>query len=170
VRSGQTVLVNGAGGTVGSFVVQLAAGAGATVTTADSPRHAERLRALGASRAVGFLDLDADAAIVGGPFDVVINHVRLAAEDLEKLSTYVAVGGIAVSSAGAVPADETRGTRSANVWVTPSGEHLADMVARLDAGSISLNITDRRTLDELPAVHEAASSGTLAGKTVITVG
>lgn len=169
VRSGQTVLVNGAGGAVGSLVVQLAAGAGATVTAADSLRHADRLHEIGATHVVGFLDLDAGPAAVDGVFDLVINHVRLAPEDLERLSAYVADGGIAVSSAGAIPVDEARGTRSANVWVTPNGAHLADMVARLDAGSISLNITDRRALHELPAVHEAASSGRLSGKTVITV-
>lgn len=170
VRSGQTVLVNGAGGTVGSLVVQLAAYAGAIVTAAASPRHADRLHELGATHVVGYLDLDGGPAAIGGVFDVVINHVRLAPEDLEKLSAYVVDGGIAVSSAGAVPVDEARGTRSENVWVTPNGEHLADMVARLDAGSITLNIADRRALDELPAVHQVASSGSLAGKTVITVG
>lgn len=170
VRSGQTVLVNGAGGAVGSFVVQLAAHAGATVTAADSPHHADRLHELGATLTVGFLDFDAGPAAVGGVFDVVINHVRLAPKGLETLAAYVADGGIAVSSASALPVDEARGTRSANVWVTPNGEHLADMVARLDSGSITLNVTDRRALHELPAVHEAASSGRLVGKTVITVG
>ncbi|KQO05766.1 NADPH:quinone reductase [Agreia sp. Leaf244] len=170
VRPGQTVLVIGAGGSVGGIVVQLAADAGATVTAAASPRHAGRLLERGATHTVGPLDLEAGPAAVGGIFDVVINHVRFAPEELEKLSAYVADGGIAVSSAGAIPADEARGTRSANVWVTPNGEHLADMVARLDAGSITLNVTNRRALHELPAVHEAAGSGSLGGKTVITVG
>lgn len=169
IRAGQTVLVNGAGGAVGSLVVQLASDAGATVTAAASSRHADRLHELGATQSVGVLDLEAGPSVVGGPFDVVVNHVRLAPEGLEKLSAYVADGGIAVSTAGDIPADEVRGTNSLNVWVSPNGEHLSDMVERLDAGRIMLNVADRRPLDELPAVHGDASTGTLTGKTVITV-
>lgn len=169
VRAGQSVLVNGAGGAVGSIVVQLAADAGATVTAVDGARHAERLLKNGAATVVGPLDLDAGPAAVQGPFDVVINHVRLDPEGLAKLTAYVADGGIAVSSAGAVPADESRAVRTASVWVTPNGSHLADLVSRLDQGRITLNIADRRPVEELPAVHEDAASGKLLGKTVLTV-
>ncbi|MCO6698910.1 NADP-dependent oxidoreductase, partial [Streptomyces sp. Vc17.3-30] len=48
LKPGQTVLVNGAGGAVGSLVVQLAVDAGAHVTAVDAPRHADRLRGYGA--------------------------------------------------------------------------------------------------------------------------
>jgi NADPH:quinone reductase-like Zn-dependent oxidoreductase len=168
VRAGQTVLVNGAGGAVGSIVVQLAVDAGAAVTAVDAPAHAERLRGYGA-RVVGPLDLDAGPAAVSGPFDVVVNHVRLAPEDMARLTSYVADGGIAVSSAGPVPADEARGVRTAGVWVGPNAAHLADLVARVDDGRLALHVVDRRPLEELPAVHEDAGKGRLPGKTVITV-
>ncbi|WP_042377237.1 medium chain dehydrogenase/reductase family protein [Streptacidiphilus melanogenes] len=48
VRSGQTVLVHGAGGGVGSVLAQLATAAGAKVIGTASPRHHDQLRALGA--------------------------------------------------------------------------------------------------------------------------
>ncbi|GLY18988.1 NADPH:quinone reductase [Kineosporia sp. NBRC 101677] len=169
IRTGQTVLVNGAGGAVGSLVVQLAAHAGAKVTAVDGLQHAERLTAYGAGQVVGPLDLDAGPAAVGGPFDVVINHVRLAPEQLAKLTAFVADGGIVVSSAGPVPADETRSVRTAGVWVAPDAAHLADLVARVDDGRLQLNIADRRSLDELPTVHQDAADGKLLGKTVIVV-
>ncbi len=169
IAAGQSVLVNGAGGAVGGFVVQLAVDAGAIVTAVDDPQHTERLRGYGATRVVDQLDLDAGPAAVDGPFDVVVNHVRLAPEDLAKLTRYVADGGIAVSSAGAVPADEERSTRTAGVWVRPSGAHLADLVARVDDGRLKLHVADRRPLHDLPAVHEDASNGRLLGKTVIVV-
>jgi NADPH:quinone reductase-like Zn-dependent oxidoreductase len=168
VRTGQTVLVNGAGGAVGSIVVQLAVDAGATVTAVDSPAHAERLRGYGA-QVVGPLDLGAGPAAVSGPFDVVVNHVRLAPEDLARLTAYVADGGIAVSSAGPVPADAARGVRTAGVWVGPDAARLADLVARVDAGRLALHVVDRRPMEELAAVHEDAGAGRLPGKTVITV-
>jgi NADPH:quinone reductase-like Zn-dependent oxidoreductase len=170
VQHGQTVLVNGAGGAVGSLVVQLAAGAGAAVTAVDGPQHAGRLLASGAATVVGPLDLDAGPVPVGGPFDVVINHVRLQPDGLAKLTAFVADGGIAVSSAGAVPADHERSVRTASVWVTPNGAHLADLVARLDEARIALHIVDRRPLHDLPAVHDDSANGRLSGKTVLTVG
>jgi NADPH:quinone reductase-like Zn-dependent oxidoreductase len=163
------VLVNGAGGAVGSIVVQLAADAGAEVTAVDSPEHADRLRGYGARNVVGPLDLEAGPASVGGTFDVVINHVRLAPDDLAELTPYVADGGIVVSSAGPVPADESRSVRSASVWVAPSGSGLADLVARIDAGRLKLHVVDRRPLHDLAAVHDEAANGKLRGKTVIVV-
>ncbi|WP_042366089.1 medium chain dehydrogenase/reductase family protein [Streptacidiphilus neutrinimicus] len=48
VRSGQTVLVHGAGGGVGSVLSQLAIAAGARVIGTASPRHHDGLRAIGA--------------------------------------------------------------------------------------------------------------------------
>ncbi len=169
IKAGQTVLVNGAGGAVGGLVVQLAVDSGAVVTAVDNAAHAERLRSYGAHNVVDPLDFDAGPAAIGGPFDVVVNHVRLAPEDLAELTAYVADGGIAVSSAGEVPTDEERATRTANVWVTPNGSHLADLVARLDGGRLKLHVVDRRPLRDLPAVHEDASNGRLTGKTVLTV-
>ncbi|MDG4782402.1 NADP-dependent oxidoreductase [Micromonospora sp. WMMD961] len=169
VRAGQRVLVNGAGGAVGSIVVQLAADADARVTAVDGPQHADRLRSYGADKVVGPLELDAGPAAIGGPFDVVVNHVRLAPEDLAKLTAYAADGGIVVSSAGAVPADDARSVRTAGVWVSPDASHLADLVSRVDNGRLRLHIADRRPLQELPTVHEDASSGKLLGKTVIVV-
>jgi NADPH:quinone reductase-like Zn-dependent oxidoreductase len=169
IAAGQTVLVNGAGGAVGGFVVQLAADAGAKVTAVAGPQHAERLRGYGAERVIGPLDLDAGPAAAGGPFEVVINHVRLAPQDLPKLTSYVADGGIVVSSAGPVPADEDRSVRSAGVWVGPHAAHLADLVRRVDEGRLRLHVVDRRPLRDLPSVHEEASNGKLTGKTVIVV-
>ncbi|MGW3119491.1 NADP-dependent oxidoreductase [Streptomyces sp. NPDC001107] len=169
IKAGQTVLVNGAGGAVGSIAVQLAVAAGAKVTAVAGPQHADRLNGYGAENVVGPLDLDAGPAAVGGFFDAVVNHVRLAPEDAAKLTAYVADGGIVVSSAGPVPVDEARSVRTAGVFTRPDASHLADLVSRVDNGVLKLHIADRRPLEELPTVHEDESNGKLLGKTVIVV-
>jgi NADPH:quinone reductase-like Zn-dependent oxidoreductase len=169
IKAGQTVLVIGAGGAVGSIVVQLAVQAGAKVTAVDGPQHTDRLTGYGAARVVGPLDLDAGPAAVGGPFDVVVNHVRFGPDDLAKLTSYVADGGIVVSSAGAIPADDARSVRTAAVWVGPDASHLADLVSRIDNGVLKLHIVDRRPMEDLPAIHQASANGKLPGKTVIIV-
>jgi NADPH:quinone reductase-like Zn-dependent oxidoreductase len=169
LKPGQTVLVNGAGGAVGSLVVQLAVDAGAHVTTADGPRHAGRLRGYGANRVVGPLALAAGAAAVGGPFQVVVNHVRVSPEELALLTNYVADGGVAASTAGPIPGDPARGVRSASLWVRSDGAQLTELVAKVDAGQLRIHVADRRPVAELRTVHQDADAGRLPGKTVLIV-
>ncbi|WP_432083881.1 NADP-dependent oxidoreductase [Streptomyces sp. WAC 04229] len=169
LRPGQTVLVNGAGGAVGSLVVQLAVDAGAKVTAVDAPTHADRLRGYGADRVVGPLVLAAGPAAVGGPFQAVVNHVRVSPEELAGLTEYVADGGVAASTAGPIPEDPARGVRSASLWVRSDGAQLAELVAKVDAGTLRPHVAARRPVAELAAVHEDAGAGRLPGKTVVLV-
>ena len=167
LKPGQTVLVNGAGGAVGSLVVQLAVDAGAHVTTVTAPQHADRLRGYGANRVVGPLALAAGAAAVGGPFQVVVNHVRVSPEELAQLTNYVADGGVAASTAGPIPEDPARGVRSASLWVRSDGAQLTELVAKVDAGQLRIHVADRRPVAELRTVHQDADAGRLPGKTVL---
>lgn len=70
VEAGQRVLVNGAGGALGVYVVQLAKAAGATVTAVDTAAKGPALLALGADRVIDFESESLDAA---GTQDVVID-------------------------------------------------------------------------------------------------
>ncbi|MFE3317601.1 NADP-dependent oxidoreductase [Nocardia sp. NPDC059195] len=167
LKPGQTVLVNGAGGAVGSLVVQLAVDAGAHVTAVDAPQHADRLRGYGADRVEGPLSLSDGPAAVGGPFQVVVNHVRVSPEELAQLTNYVADGGIAASSAGPIPEDTARGVRSESLWVRSDGAQLSELVAKVDAGKLQIHVADRRPVAELADVHAEAGAGRLVGKTVV---
>ncbi|WP_405151352.1 NADP-dependent oxidoreductase [Nocardia salmonicida] len=167
LKPGQTVLVNGAAGAVGSLVVQLAVDAGAQVTAVDAPEHADRLRGYGAVRVEGPLDLADGPDAVGGPFQVVVNHVRVTPEELAQLTNYVADGGIATSSAGPIPEDTARGVRSESLWVRSDGAQLSELVAKVDAGKLHLHIAARRPVTELADVHADAGAGRLTGKTVL---
>ncbi|MFE3461831.1 NADP-dependent oxidoreductase [Nocardiopsis aegyptia] len=167
LASGQSVLVNGAGGAVGSLVVQLAVDAGARVSAVDAPEHADRLRGYGAHRVLDPLDLAAGPAAVGGPFQAVVNHVRLPAPELARLGDYVADGGVAASTAGPVPEAPARGVRSASLWVRSDGAQLGELVSRVDAGRIRIHVAARRPVSDLAGVHEDAGAGRLRGKTVV---
>lgn len=169
LQPGQTVLVNGAGGAVGSLVVQLAVDAGAQVTASDGPQHADRLRGYSAHRVVGPLALAAGPGAVGGPFQVVVNHVRASPEELAQLTSYVADGGVAVSSAGPIPDEPARGVRSASLWVRSDGAQLSELVAKVDAGMLQLHVAAYSPMAELASVHDRAASGRLPGKTVVLV-
>lgn len=167
LKPGQSILINGAAGSVGGLAVQLAVDSGAHVTTADDPRHADRLRDYGAERVVGRLDLAAGPEAVGGPFDVVLNLVRGAEEDLAALTGFVADGGIAVSTGGPVPEDGRRGVRSADLWVRSDAAHLTELVHKVDTDRLRVHVSDRRPLPEIVAVHADADAGRLSGKCVL---
>jgi NADPH:quinone reductase-like Zn-dependent oxidoreductase len=58
VEPGQTVLVNGAGGGVGTFAVQIAKADGATVTGVDSPEKVETIASIGADHLIDYTEED----------------------------------------------------------------------------------------------------------------
>lgn len=167
LKPGQTVLVNGAGGAVGGLAVQLAVDAGAQVTAAAGPRHAERLKGYGAARVVGHLDLAEGPAAVGGPFQVLLNLVRVAPDEAARLSRYVADGGVAASTATPVPEEPARSVRAASLFVRGDAAQLTELVARVDDGRLRIHVAARRPLVESSAVHEGANTGRLPGKTVL---
>ncbi|MDP9302270.1 MAG: NAD(P)-dependent alcohol dehydrogenase [Actinomycetota bacterium] len=73
VKAGQRVLVNGAGGGVGSFAVQIAAALGAEVTGVCSTGNVELVRSLGAANVVDYATEDfTDGRI---RYDVILDNV-----------------------------------------------------------------------------------------------
>ena len=73
IREGQTILINGAGGAVGSFAVQLAKAWGATVTAVDATEKLEMLRSLGADQVLDYTKEDFTQN--GETYDVVFDAV-----------------------------------------------------------------------------------------------
>ena len=47
-------------------------------------------------------------------------------------------------------------------------DQLAELVTRVDAGDLKIDVAERRPLTDLAAVHAQAAAGRLAGKTVLT--
>ncbi|MEW2073742.1 NAD(P)-dependent alcohol dehydrogenase [Streptomyces sp. NPDC017966] len=72
-RAGQRVLVNGAGGGVGTFAVQIAADLGAEVTGVCGARNADLVRSLGAAHVVDYAREDFTDA--RGRYDVILDNV-----------------------------------------------------------------------------------------------
>ncbi|MGP4022996.1 NADP-dependent oxidoreductase [Actinomadura sp. 3N407] len=169
LKAGQSVLINGAGGAVGGYAVQLAKQAGATVTATASGRSADRIRSHGADRIVDYTGTPVPQAVAGQRFDVVLNLVSTGPEESAQLVDLVADGGAFVNTVPPGPEDPGRGVRTAQLFVRGDTSQLADLVARVDAGDLKIDVAQRRPLTDLAAVHNDADAGRLpAGKTVLT--
>jgi len=166
LKPGQSILINGAGGAVGGYAVQLAKQAGATVTATAGARSAERLRAYGADRIIDYTSTPVVQA-AGRQFDVVLNLVGTSPEETAALTGLVADGGVLVSATGPAVEDTGRGVRAARVFVRSDADQLAGLVARVDAGDLRIDVAARRPLADLAAVHDESVNGRLAGKTVL---
>jgi NADPH:quinone reductase-like Zn-dependent oxidoreductase len=95
LRAGQRVLVNGAGGAVGVWAVQLAKAFGAEVTAVDAPAKLDLLRDLGADQVIDYTQQDFTRT--GLRYDLVFDIVSLARfsdvrRALEPAGTFVLVG------------------------------------------------------------------------------
>jgi len=168
LKTGQRVLVNGAGGAVGGYAVQLAAQVGATVTATASARSIDRIRFYGADRIVDYTATPVLQALAGQRFDVVLNLAPTSPEETAQLVGLVADGGAFVSTTTPGPEDAGRGVRTVRVFVRSDASQLAELVARVDAGDLEIEVAERLPLADLAAVHDQAAAGRLAGKTVLT--
>ncbi|GAA1877299.1 NADP-dependent oxidoreductase [Williamsia serinedens] len=167
LRAGQSVLINGAGGAVGDYAVQLAHQAGAHVTATASDRSADRVRAHGADHVVGHLDLSGRPAVEGAPFDVVLNLVSTSPEETRHLVGLVADGGTHVGTMTAGEPDQARGVTARRVFVRSDAALLADLVRRVDAGTLTVEVGRRVGWDDVAAVHDDSDAGRLSGKVIV---
>jgi NADPH:quinone reductase-like Zn-dependent oxidoreductase len=167
LKAGQSVLINGAGGAVGGYSLQLAKQAGATVIATASARSAGRVRSYGADQIIDYTATPLLQAVAGQRFDVVLNLVRTSPEETAALADLAVDGGAFVSTTTPGPEYPGRGVRTVRVFARSDAAQLAELVARVDAGDLKIDVTERRPLADLAAVHHQAAAGKLAGKTVL---
>jgi len=173
LTKGQTLLIFGASGGVGSFAVQLASNAGVTVLTSSRGPHGDYLRKLGASR---FYDasspnlvedirraypdgLDAllDLAQRGPAFEHILGVLR--------------PNGMAASTIGAATEAVVapRGFRPMSVNLHPQRELLDRLAKEFSTGRLRIPLDEKLPLAAAPDAIARSRAGTGRGKTVLTI-
>jgi NADPH:quinone reductase len=167
VSEGDTVLVVGANGGVGSFAVQLAANAGARVIAPGLPEDEEYLKDLGVSEV---LPREADiAALVHARYpegiEALLDLVSYAPEGFDTHAEVLKDDGRGASSLSAAG----EGSERHNVMAMPTPEHLQRLARLLEAGTLRVPIQRSYELDQAADALHALSAEHTQGKLAIRV-
>jgi NADPH:quinone reductase-like Zn-dependent oxidoreductase len=180
VTAGQRVLVNGAGGGVGSFAVQIAAALGAEVTGVCSTRNIELVRSLGAAHVIDYTAED----FTDGPitYDVILDNVS--SLPLNRLRKVLTPKGTLVLNGGGSPG-HVFGPIAVllraivvNMFVSqrlrplPSKENrqeLLDVTALIEYGKLTPVVDRTYPLAEVAEGMRHVEQGHARGKSVVTV-
>ncbi|MFE5291707.1 NADP-dependent oxidoreductase [Isoptericola sp. NPDC056618] len=162
LQAGQSVLVHGAAGGVGSVVTQLAREAGAHVVGTGRARDREAALGLGAHE---FLDLEREGLAAAGGVDLVFDVIG--GDVAIRSAALVRGGGTLVTIAGPPGARPADG-RAVFFVVEPDREQLAGLARRVREGRLRTVIGTVVPLAEAPAAFAAPRRA--PGKTIVRVG
>jgi NADPH:quinone reductase-like Zn-dependent oxidoreductase len=167
LSAGQTVLIHGGSGGVGTFAIQIAKARGAKVIATASTANQHLLKELGADIAVDytkqkFEDLAKDV-------DVVL--VSVGKDTLARSYGVVKKGGFIVSIVARLDQAELdkHGIHGATLSVDPNSEELAEIGKLIDEKKIKVIVSQTFPLSEAVKAQEQAASGHTRGKIVLKV-
>ncbi|PZR24925.1 MAG: NADPH:quinone reductase [Citrobacter freundii] len=167
--AGKKVLVNGAAGGVGHFVLQLAKWKGAYVIAVASEKQESILRKLGADKFIDYTKETADEVV--SDVDLVVDCVGGPATGrfLKTLKTGGALFPIfPLGFSGAEEAKKSGVTVSAT-QVRSNGTQLSELASLIDNGTIKVIIDSVFPLADARKAHERAAKGHIQGKIALTV-
>ena len=175
IRPGHKVLMNGAGGGVGTFAIQIAKNLGAEVTGVDSARKFDMMRSLGADHVIDFAIEDFTKN--GQQYDLILDVVASRSmfdyrRALSPNGTYVLIGGsgariLQVMLLG--PLISITGSKKMGILGLKANKGL-DIMNELYEGGKVVPVIDRRyPLSQVPEAFRYFGEGQVQGKVVITV-
>lgn len=172
IQSGQRVLINGAGGSIGTYAVQIAKFLGANVTCVDDRSKLDMLRSIGSDNVIDYIEEDFTKN--GENYDIIIDVVGKTSfsrtlKSLSKNGYYILgnprlggmIKGLCVSlSAGKKVVSKLAGYNN---------EDLIYLKELIEAGKIRSVIDRKYPLEKTAEAHRYVESGQKAGNVIITI-
>ncbi len=171
-QSGQTVLVDGASGGVGSFAVQLLAQRGVTVVATGAPEDVDRLLSLGATEVVDFTKGSVADQVLATHPEGVDALIELAAFTPDDAPLDAVRKGGRVSSttpAANLEALAAKGLTGSMVMAGPVREVIAPLAQQAADGTLTVDVTTVLPLDQAAEGLATIAAGKARGKIVVKV-
>jgi len=172
LQSGDIVLINGAGGSIGTFGVQLAKYWGADVTAVDSTAKLEMLRSIGADHVIDYTREDFTKS--GRTYDVIFDVVGKSPysgsiRSLKENGSYL----IASPQLSKMVRGLWTSKRSGKKVISGAASHkAADLIflkELVEAGTLKSVIDRRYPLEQMAEAHRYVETGQKKGNVVITL-
>jgi NADPH:quinone reductase-like Zn-dependent oxidoreductase len=175
IQSGQKLLINGAGGGVGTFAVQIAKLYGVEVTGVDSAGKLDMLRSMGFDHVIDYTKEDFTKS--GQRYDLILDvktnrsifrYIRV----LSPRGAYVTVGGSTFRLLQALlvgPCISMIRKKNVRLVLLKPNKDLAYMNELFEAGKVKPVIDGPYKLSELPEAMRHFGEGKHKGKIVITI-
>ncbi len=175
IQSGQKLLLNGAGGGVGTFALQMAKLYDVEVTVVDKPGKLDMLRALGADHVIDYLKEDFTKS--GKCYDLILdvktNRSPTAyARALNPNGTYVTVGGDTARLFQALvlgPLLSRLYNKYVRIVILKPNKDLAYMNELFEAGKLVPVIDGPYKLADVPEAFRLFGTGDHKGKIIVTM-
>ena len=167
LERGQTVLIHGAAGGVGTFAVQFAKWKGAYVIGTASSKNAEFLKSIGSDEVIDYKSQRFEEVVSN--LDVVLDTIG--GDTFERSWRVLKPGGFLVSTVASIPegAPQKYGARAKALITQADGRELAQIAAIIDEQKIKPVVTTVLPLTDARKAHEMSESGHARGKIVLRV-
>ncbi len=167
IDKGQSVLIHGGSGGVGSFAIPIAKARGAKVIATASTAHQELLKQLGVDQAIDYTTTKFEDVVKN--VDVVLNCVR--ADALGRSYGVVKKGGIIVSITDEPDQNECAkyGIRGSRLGAHPDAKVLEELTKLIEAGKMTPIVSQTFPLADASKAHQQIETHHTLGKIVLKV-
>ena len=174
VRPGETVLIHGGAGGVGSFAIQFAKAAGARVLATASKANHEAMRDLGADVTLDYRDTDvmdqilreAGGAGVDAAFDTAGGNVPMSTHVTRPFGCIATI----LPPTGDLDALYVKNQTLYGTFLTREGARLREMAPLFERGQARVIVDEVLPLEQVGKAHERLDSGHGRGKIILQVG
>ncbi|HZR79293.1 MAG TPA: NADP-dependent oxidoreductase [Chthoniobacterales bacterium] len=167
VQRGQTVLIHGGSGGVGSFAIQIAKALGARVIGTASAANQDLLKQLGADVAIDYAKPNWESEV----HDIDFALLPVGGDTMRRTYGVMKKGGtMATLISRADPAElEKRGIHGAPVFSHPNANQLSEITKLIDAGKIKPIVSQVLPVTEAAKADEQAETHHTRGKVVLKI-
>ncbi len=167
LREGQTILIHGGSGGVGTFAIQIAKVRGARVIATASTANQDLLKQLDADVAIDYTKQKFEE--IAKDVDCVLDPVGK--DTLARSYAVLKKGGIILALVARPDPEELKKheIRAVGIWAKPNAKDLSEIAQLIDAGKIKPVVTKVLPLSEAIAAEQQAETHHTRGKVVLRI-